>query len=117
VWQNRDSDSGTKQIDVFIGGLVETQPMEQLSILGITRLSHLVPQDDDSIQGLPDIVSSSCLHIVDIEISRGDYRELQKVAHEDDINQSMYSVGSGRVYTPGPIRPASSQSSNSLRPI
>jgi hypothetical protein len=31
--------------------------------------------------------------------------------------QSMYSVGSGRVYTAGPIRPASSRSSNSPRPI
>jgi len=51
-----------------MGGLVETQPMEQLSILGIARLSHLMPQDDDRIEGLPDIVTGSHLRIVDIHV-------------------------------------------------
>ena len=50
MWQNRDSDSGLEQIDVFIRGLAETQLMEQLHIPGIASLSHLAPQDDDGIQ-------------------------------------------------------------------
>ena len=45
------------------------QPMEQLSTLGIACLSHLMMQDDHRIKGPPDIVTSLCLHIVDIQVS------------------------------------------------
>jgi len=47
---------------------MEMQPMEQLSKSRIA-CSHLMAQNDDRIQGLPDIVTGSHLHIVDIQVS------------------------------------------------